>query len=233
MSAFRTRAAFVVVATALIGTSLSAQAGVLKPVEAQHAGGPAGAFLHVDGRDHQFDIRDFFRLLNRGQHHNRLISEDRARRAANAHTPLRIRNVERQGRTYIVRGFSPRLGRIAVNVDGRTARVKRVDRLGRRHARRDDTRRPRLISATRAARIADAHIDLRVREITLDDRIYTVRGFNRSRGSVVVRVDGETGRVVESYPSRNRTIGRRAERSDNEVNRRTNRDRRFSRDFNR
>lgn len=222
MSSLKTKGVIAAAAGAFVFSGLSAAAAPATSVKLDIA--PTVTMTQVDHRhdgDRRFvfDLRDLFPNLHRDRStRHRLITERRAGRIANAHTPLRIRDIDRRGRTYFVRGFNRRLGRIAVRVDGRSGRVLGVDRLDR-----DRPARVRLIGALRAGEAARDRIRMRVTNINRNGSIYNVHGFNRRQGRILVQVDGRTGKVLRTSVNENRAIGRSGVSIDNGVNFRTNR----------
>lgn len=222
MSSLKSKGIIAAAAGAVVFSGLSAVAAPAVSLKLDRLGEATPKLVHHirDGdRGFIFDFRDLFPNFNRGTTlRHRLISERRAGQIANAHTPLRIRGIDRRGRTFIVRGFNRRLGRIAISVDGRTARVLRVDQL-----ERNRPSRVRLISAVRAGEVARERVRMRITGIRLDGRTYNVRGFNRRQGRILVQVNGRTGEIIQATSSNNGTIGRSGISTDNGPNFRTNR----------
>ena len=222
MSSLKSKGIIAAAAGAVMFSGLSATAAPAISFTADEFP-PAGHVLanHVHDRDRGFvfDLRDLFPNLNRGDNfRNRFITERRAGRIANAHTPLRIRDIDRRGSTFFVRGFNRRLGRIAVRVDGRSGRVLGVDRL-----ERNRPARVRLIGALRAGEAARDRIRMRVTNINRDGTIYNVHGFNRRQGRILVQVDGRTGEIIRTSLNGDGTIGRSGVSNENGVTFRTNR----------
>jgi len=225
MSSMKKASIIAATAGAFALSSASANAAPALPLDI--AAGTSGNIVLADHPDRHgrggpvFDLRDLFPNLDRRNDRRldrRLISQRRAAQITNAHTPMRIRRIARNGRIFEVRGLSPRHGRVEVSVDSRTARVIKVERLGR-----DRASRVRLIGALKAGEIAREHVRMRVRSVSRDGNIYDVKGFNRRRGEILVRVDGRNGRVLEALTDNNGPIGRSRITIDNGGSFRTNR----------
>jgi hypothetical protein len=222
MLSLKSRGVIAAAAGAVMFSGLGAIAAPALPLKLDRSGSETPKLVHHIRdleRGSVFDLRDLFPNLHRGTtFRNRNISERRAGQIANAHTPLRIRDIDRRGRTFVVRGFNRRLGRIAISVDARTQRV-----LGVRQLERSRPARIRLIGATRAGELARERIRMRITEISLDGRTYNVRGFNRRQGQILVQVNGQNGNIIQTSSSNNGTIGRSGISIDNGTNFRTNR----------